>query len=703
MRGKRVLVALAAAGVFGLAPVASAATTASVGGAELTVTGSAAADTITVTLPGDALAPPTVDTQYEVTDPAGVTPGGGCVQGTMPDPADDTDPATPPLPPVNDPNKVHCDRGAAPRPAFNDFIVTISGGGGNDTIRSVAPLTVGDAVSTGDRSFISGGAGDDTISGSENDDTISGDAGNDVIDGDGGLDILSGGTVPVIADPAAPTLKVADVDYSAGGINTVGASGNDSVFGGGGADIITDGDNTTETSDVLSGFKCAPALVIGGVPCPVTSLQNVDVPEEDFDELYWGHRTSAQAVTVDTQVPTATQGATGENETTIGMRGVYGSAGNDVLMGHDADVGNILSGNAGNDSLDGRGGNDELLGGDGADTILGGDGGDIINPGGHIVLPAPVPNATTMTSDGADTIDGGADGATATDGVDSITYAGRSDNLTLNLKVTTGWGAAGENDTVTGVENLTGGHGADTITASVLPSVIESDPTAPEAPHAGEPVLPFPPPGGYYGNDTIHVRNGAADTVDCGGDAADPDSDTVIGDRTPADTIAANCEVVDLPPPPPPPPPAASTGGGAGGNTGNSAGSGAGGSSPVTGTAAAQVKISGGRSAGRVRVKANGSFTLSKIVITCPSGGKNCSVRTVVGAGSARLASSSYTLKSARKGAARGKLSKKGLKRLRQRRSIKTSVTVRVVRNGKTTTKKVTVTLLAAKKAKKAA
>ena len=122
---------------------------ASVNGVQLTVTGSGSADTITVTLPGDARAPPTVDTAYEITDPGGVAAGAGCVQGTMPDPADDADPNTPPLPPVADPNKALCQRGPAPRPAFNDFQATIDGGGGNDMIRSVAPLTVGDVVSTG--------------------------------------------------------------------------------------------------------------------------------------------------------------------------------------------------------------------------------------------------------------------------------------------------------------------------------------------------------------------------------------------------------------------------------------------------------------------------------------------------------------------------------------------------------------------------
>ena len=106
-----------------------------------------------------------------------------------------------------------------------------------------------------------------------------------------------------------------------------------------------------------------------------------------------------------------------------------------------------------NNRLDGRAGNDTLNGGVGADVLLGGDGSDLIT-----------------TSDGADTNDGGA-------GVDTIDYSGlasgQSIDLTLNgssdALVTI---AAGDNQTVRNIENVTASIGNDQITGDSQQNII---------------------------------------------------------------------------------------------------------------------------------------------------------------------------------------------------------------------------------------
>ncbi|WP_028062248.1 calcium-binding protein [Solirubrobacter soli] len=127
---------------------------------------------------------------------------------------------------------------------------------------------------------------------------------------------------------------------------------------------------------------------------------------------------------------------------------VDGGTGNDHLTGGFAD--DQLSGGAGNDIADGGLGNDVLddaytglLGtepGSGDDTQIGGQGND-----------------TIVAGPGADTIDGGP-------GSDTVDYT--SSKAPLTVTVDAGMhddGAPGEDDTVTNVERVLGGTGADTI------------------------------------------------------------------------------------------------------------------------------------------------------------------------------------------------------------------------------------------------
>ncbi len=100
-----------------------------------------------------------------------------------------------------------------------------------------------------------------------------------------------------------------------------------------------------------------------------------------------------------------------------------GSDGNDTLAG-DASA-NTLKGYGGNDVLDGGAGNDTLYGGYGDDRLIGGDGNDVL--------------------------DGGA-------GVDMADYSGAIGGLTVDLSSSYGQNTGSSGlDTLTGIENLTGG------------------------------------------------------------------------------------------------------------------------------------------------------------------------------------------------------------------------------------------------------
>lgn len=101
------------------------------------------------------------------------------------------------------------------------------------------------------------------------------------------------------------------------------------------------------------------------------------------------------------------------------------------------DFANLLIGTAGADLIDGKGGHDTLQGGAGHDSLRGGAGDD------HIGLDS-----------GNDLIDGG----TGSDWLDIGAMA-----ATVDLALTGGQGTGYGSDTITGIENVAGGAGADRI------------------------------------------------------------------------------------------------------------------------------------------------------------------------------------------------------------------------------------------------
>ena len=150
---------------------------------------------------------------------------------------------------------------------------------------------------------------------------------------------------------------------------------------------------------------------------------------------------SDQAVDVDL-TPGAISSAFGlrgniqiERETII--EDVDGSTGNDRIKGQGAD--NQLFGQAGDDRIDGLGGDDRLAGGTGNDRLHGGDGNDWLNGG-----------------PGRDQLIGGT-------GVDTA-YFGGAARVDLANSGRNNGGAAG--DSISGIENLASGSGADWLYGS---------------------------------------------------------------------------------------------------------------------------------------------------------------------------------------------------------------------------------------------
>jgi serralysin len=129
------------------------------------------------------------------------------------------------------------------------------------------------------------------------------------------------------------------------------------------------------------------------------------------------------------------------------IENALGGAGGDTLLG--SEIANVLDGAGGGDTLRGNGGNDVLSGGAGGDTLDGGSGNDTLAGGND--------NDTLIGGAGNDSLDGGP-------GSDAASYASSSAAVRVSLAIAgaqaTGGGGT---DTLTGIENLIGGGGADLL------------------------------------------------------------------------------------------------------------------------------------------------------------------------------------------------------------------------------------------------
>jgi len=232
---------------------------------------------------------------------------------------------------------------------------------------------------------------------------------------------------------------------------------------------------------------------------------------------------SAVNVTLSSIATTVSGGA--GSDVISGFEGIIGSAFNDTLSGGSG--ADTILGNAGNDSISGGSGADSLSGGVGNDTLIGGAGND------------------TIAGDaGTDTVDYSA----AKNSVGE-TLTKSNTGITVDLSASDGgMGAGGTDvgtDVITGVENVIGTGGNDTLTGSSKANVLTGG--------TGNDVI-----SGGAGNDSLN--GGSNDDSLVGGDGNDTftdfsgadtiwggaASDTVNGTGGSSDTLVLTATSTDL-------------------------------------------------------------------------------------------------------------------------------------------------------------
>ena len=368
---------------------------------------------------------------------------------------------------------------------------------GNDTLSNIEDVTTGDGddTITGDANdnvvwsgpgndTVNGGDGWDDLNGGFGDDVLNGGAGNDFLDGQEGNDILNG-------DANNDYLYGGDGDDilngGAGNDTLDGGAGDDTLDGGTGVDMVSFGDTvlpvvidlaagtatgTEIGTNTLSNIEDAEGGLGDDILIGDANANKLDGSSGDDildggagdDTLYGsdGDDTvrfagALMPVTVDLSAGTASGADTG-NDTLFHIESVIGGLGDDTITGDAND--NTLWGNAGNDTL---------TGGDGDDTLNGGSGND--------------------------TLDGGA-------GADTASYTSATQAVTIDLAAGTASGADIGNDTLSNIENATGGIGDDTINGDGNANVLAGG--------AGDDTLD-----GGAGNDTLNGGTGD-DTLDGG-------------------------------------------------------------------------------------------------------------------------------------------------------------------------------------------
>ena len=408
------------------------------------------------------------------------------------------------------------------------------GGGGIDTATYASDVT-GVTVSLMTGNGVGGDADGDSLTGITN---LTGGLGNDTLEGNASANTLIGGANGADGDTLSYANAGAGVTVSLMGVGAqaTGGAGNDTISafehltGGSGNDRLT-GTGAANTltglggDDRINGGAGADKL-LGGDGNDTYIVDNIgDVVTE---------ATSAGDADLVHSSVAFTLGDNIENLTLTGALLISGTGNGltNIIIGNG--VANTLTGSAGNDRLDGGLGADKLLGGDGNDTYvvnvaadavtendnegdadlvlsavsytLGANlekltltGAAVINGAGNgldnaitgngvaNVLTGRAGNDTLNGGLGSDTLNGGtgADTLIGGGGIDTVTYASDTTGVTVSLMTGTGVGGDADEDSLTGIANLTGGIGNDTLEG-----------------HAGANTLT-----GGAGNDTVSYAN----------------------------------------------------------------------------------------------------------------------------------------------------------------------------------------------------
>ncbi|OWJ66260.1 calcium-binding protein [Inquilinus limosus] len=228
---------------------------------------------------------------------------------------------------------------------------------------------------------------------------ISGTPNDDIFAGDGADDRIDG-------------LGGNDVLLGNGGDDVLnGGDGNDQLYGGGGSNTLNGGAGNDEVTVTRTFGDPASADIVDGGAGNDTLI--VDFAGANGPLSFTLNGTSGDGSIRSANFETLIYTGGSGNDT------VAGAAGNDQLFGY-----------AGNDTLAGAAGTDQLDGGAGNDVLRGGA--------------------------GADHLDGGA-------GVDLASYYTSSVGVSVDLATGQGAGGEAQGDTLTGIENLSGSQGNDTL------------------------------------------------------------------------------------------------------------------------------------------------------------------------------------------------------------------------------------------------
>lgn len=390
---------------------------------------------------------------------------------------------------------------------------TIDGGNGSDfvnylTSASAVNINLGlGSASGGDAQgdvlisieSIRGSAGNDTIIGGSSTNIIIGAAGADLLDGGGANPIVNLSYSGSSAGVDVSLVRGTGIGGDAQGdvfVNfdwLIGSSFNDTLAGNANANVL----NAAAGADVLKGDAGADTWAGGG----------------GIDTADYTASTAGVNVNFTTNVGS---GGDAAGDTYSGMEYITGSAFGDTLVGDDTN-GNLLNGGAGNDTINGGGGNDTLIGGTGADTLEGGAGTDTadysssasavnvdlstgVGTGGEAAgdVLTNIENIIGSGSDdtfvsdiNANLFTGGLGNDTyifntstalnndtvteaAAGGTDTVSFAGSTAGVAINLALTTAQSINNLNLTLSAaqVENVIGGSGNDTIAGNASANVL---------------------------------------------------------------------------------------------------------------------------------------------------------------------------------------------------------------------------------------
>lgn len=243
----------------------------------------------------------------------------------------------------------------------------------------------------------------------------------------GGADLVGAGNA------LNNTITVDDSAFPTGGttanVTLLGYAGNDTLIGGKGNDTLVGGTG----ADTMKGGVGSDLYVVDNIGDVV-----VETPNGNSYNYYVPNSDSVLSSISLAQLFNGVENARLMN--VASALNVTGNASDNMITGNNN--ANILNGGLGNDTLMGGGGNDSLIGGAGHDQLNGGQGNDIMNGGA-----------------GSDTAD----------------YSWVTTALTLNLTLTTAQAAHAQAgaDTLSGIENLNGGMGNDTLTGSAVSNWID--------------------------------------------------------------------------------------------------------------------------------------------------------------------------------------------------------------------------------------